>query len=61
MAVKENVKVEEILDGEEFTTENENGGEEMTKKNINWKLYGKCVTEVLLDYEIGRASCRERV
>ena len=48
MAVKENVKVEEILDGEEFTTENENGGEEMTKKNINWKLYGKCVAGVLL-------------
>ena len=55
MAVKENLNdMEDVLNGEEFTTENENGGEEkMTKKNINWKLYAKCVGGVLL---VGAAS-----
>lgn len=46
MAIKE--KIEEILDGEELTTENENGGEEVMKKPINWKLYAKCVAGVVL-------------
>ena len=54
MAVKENVKVEEILDGEEFetTNETENGGEVMNKK-INWKLYLKCAAGVAI---VGAAS-----
>lgn len=51
---KENVKVEEILDGEEFETTNETEGDvKMENKKINWKLYGKCVAGVLL---VGAAS-----
>ena len=57
MANKENLNVnmEDVLNSEDFetTNETENGGEKMTKKNINWKLYAKCVGGVLL---VGAAS-----
>ena len=52
MAIKE--KIEEILDGDNLdemiddAKETLNGGEKMTKKNINWKLYAKCVAGVVL-------------
>ena len=46
---KENVKVEEILDGEEIL---ETVGGEM-KKKINWKLLAKCTAGVVI---VGAAS-----
>lgn len=45
---KEKIEVEEILDGEDFTTEETEGDVKMTKKPINWKLYGKCVAGVVI-------------
>ena len=50
---KENVKVEEILDGDDFQDTEEMGGEKMTMKNINWKLYAKCALGVVI---VGAAS-----
>ena len=47
---KENVKVEEILNGEEILETV--GGEDM-KKKINWKLLAKCTAGVVL---VGAAS-----
>nr|DAR75052.1 MAG TPA: ATPase [Caudoviricetes sp.] len=54
MAVKENLNgnMEDVFDGEDFTT-TENGGEKMTMKNINWKLYAKCALGVVI---VGAAS-----
>lgn len=46
---KENVKVEEVLDGEEIL---ETVGGEM-KKKINWKLLAKCTAGVVI---VGAAS-----
>ena len=58
MAVKE--KIDEILDGDnledminDVKEDLNNGGEKMTKKNINWKLYAKCVAGVVV---VGAAS-----
>lgn len=48
---KENVKVEEILDGEDVILEGK--GEDVMKKKINWKLLAKCTAGVLV---VGAAS-----
>ena len=55
MANKENLNVnmEDVLNGEDFETTNENGGETTMKKNINWKLYLKCAAGVAI---VGAAS-----
>lgn len=47
---KENVKVEEVLDGEEIL---ETVGGENMKKKINWKLLAKCTMGVVI---VGAAS-----
>lgn len=59
MAVKENVKVEEILDGDDLEDmindakeTLKDGVKEMSRK-INWKLYAKCVAGVVV---VGAAS-----
>ena len=49
---KENVKVEDVFDGEEILETVGEGAEKM-KKKINWKLLAKCTAGVVI---VGAAS-----